>query len=60
MSQKYNILDNMGPIIPGENQTLHSTVRTLYQRSSMVVVVLWREITFSHRGIVCCISLLVK
>jgi hypothetical protein len=27
------------PIMPGENQTLHSTVRTLYQDSSMAVVV---------------------
>jgi hypothetical protein len=41
MSQKYNVLDDMGPIMPGENQTLHSTVRTLYQRSSVVVVVRW-------------------
>ena len=41
MSQKYNFLDNMGPIMPGENQTLYSTVRTLYQQSSMVVVVWW-------------------
>jgi uncharacterized protein YeaC (DUF1315 family) len=31
----------MGPIIPGENQTLHSTVRTLCQRLSMVVVLGW-------------------
>jgi membrane glycosyltransferase len=39
MRQNYNFLDEMGPIISGENQTLHSTVRTSYQRSSMVVVV---------------------
>jgi hypothetical protein len=36
-----NFLDKMGPIIPGENQTLHSTVRTSYQGSCMVVVVGW-------------------
>uniref|UniRef100_A0A4W5LH50 Vacuolar protein sorting-associated protein 16 homolog n=1 Tax=Hucho hucho TaxID=62062 RepID=A0A4W5LH50_9TELE len=28
-----NFLDDMGPIMSGENQTLHSTVRTSYQRS---------------------------
>ena len=36
MSQKYNFLDDTG-LMPGENQTLHSTVRSVYQWSSMVV-----------------------
>jgi Ni2+-binding GTPase involved in maturation of urease and hydrogenase len=39
MGQKYNFLDHMGPVMSGKNQTLNSTVRPLYQRSSMVVVV---------------------
>ena len=35
----YTHKGEMGPIMSGENQTLHSTVRTSYQRSNMVVVV---------------------
>jgi hypothetical protein len=38
MSQKHNILNDMGPIMSGENQTLHSTVRTSDQPSSMMVI----------------------
>jgi hypothetical protein len=37
--QNDHFLDVMGPIVPGENKTLQSTVRTSYQRSSRVVVV---------------------
>ena len=36
MSPKYNFLDDMGPIMPGENQTLHSIVRKSGDGSVMV------------------------
>ena len=35
MSQKYNFYNDMCTITPGENQTLHATIKTL----SMMVVV---------------------
>ncbi|MGH0164696.1 UNVERIFIED_CONTAM: hypothetical protein FKN15_069900 [Acipenser sinensis] len=36
MSQKWNFLADMGPVMSGENQTLHSTVRTSWGGSVIV------------------------
>jgi hypothetical protein len=39
MRQKYNYLDVMGPIMPGKNQTLHSTVRSLQHSKKLTTTV---------------------
>ncbi|MGH0145588.1 UNVERIFIED_CONTAM: hypothetical protein FKN15_043302 [Acipenser sinensis] len=51
MSQKWKFLADMGPVMSGENQTLHSTVRTSYQQSSMVVVVSWFGDALLHQDL---------
>jgi hypothetical protein len=42
MSQKYNFVDDMGPIMPGINQTLHLTVK--------ILVIVWECFSVSGPG----------